>query len=96
MVSPDDRSPEVEIFHLTQGGLGLPDREYYTGSDPKLVIAREAYLALRDQASRLGRRSRTRAPGGGRAGVRGPSRGAALEPLRLARRRQGLQSLVHL
>ena len=44
MVSPDDKTPEVEVFHLGQGGLGLPDREYYTGNDPKLAEARAAYL----------------------------------------------------
>lgn len=44
MVSPDDRTPEAEIFHLRQGGLGLPDRDYYLKADPKLVEARRAYL----------------------------------------------------
>jgi len=28
-VSPDDKNPEINIVHLYQGGLGLPDRDYY-------------------------------------------------------------------
>ena len=43
-VSPDDKNPEVEVFHLRQGGLGLPDRDYYLSSDSKLADARAAYL----------------------------------------------------
>ncbi len=44
MVSPDDKNPGVEIFHLRQGGLGLPDRDYYLKNDAKLANARAAYV----------------------------------------------------
>jgi putative endopeptidase len=43
-VSPDDKQPDREIFHLRQAGLGLPDRDYYLSEDPKLAQARRAYL----------------------------------------------------
>jgi putative endopeptidase len=43
-VGQDDKQPEVYALALFQGGLGLPDRDYYLGSDPKLAEARTAYL----------------------------------------------------
>jgi len=33
------------VPYLFQGGLGLPDRDYYLGNDPKLVSARKDYKA---------------------------------------------------
>ena len=44
-VRPDDKDPTHYIFTIHQAGLGLPDRDYYLKSDPKLVDARTAYLA---------------------------------------------------
>jgi putative endopeptidase len=44
-VSPDYEDPGVNLAHLVQGGLGLPDREYYLGSDERSVALREAYRA---------------------------------------------------
>ena len=44
-VSADDKDPRANIFHLGQGGLGLPDRDYYLKDDPKLAEARAAYVA---------------------------------------------------
>ncbi|AMJ66023.1 peptidase M13 [Hymenobacter sp. PAMC 26628] len=43
-VSPDDKQPQVEVFHLLQGGLGLPSRDYYLKNDAALVLARSAYV----------------------------------------------------
>ncbi|MCW5891470.1 MAG: M13 family metallopeptidase [bacterium] len=34
-VGPDPRDPSRVIASVGQGGLGLPDREYYMGSDPR-------------------------------------------------------------
>ncbi|MFD1950877.1 M13 family metallopeptidase [Sphingomonas arantia] len=42
-VGQDDRNPETYIVSMAQGGLGLPDRDYYLKTDPKLVEARTAY-----------------------------------------------------
>jgi len=42
-VGQDDRDPETYIVSLGQSGLGLPDRDYYLKTDPKLAEARTAY-----------------------------------------------------
>lgn len=47
-VGQDAKAPDVYTVGLRQGGLGLPDRDYYLSADPKLVEARtgyEAYIA---------------------------------------------------
>jgi len=33
--SPDLKNPTVNLLNLSQGGLGLPDRDYYLSDDPK-------------------------------------------------------------
>ena len=42
-VGQDDKAPETYIVGLRQGGLGLPDRDYY--SDPKFAEAKAGYQA---------------------------------------------------
>jgi len=42
-VDTDDRNSDRYLFHLTQGGLGLPDESYYR--DEKFAAIREAYVA---------------------------------------------------
>ena len=42
-VSADLNAPERYTGYLFQGGLGLPDREYYLNPNPKMGAAREAY-----------------------------------------------------
>ncbi|MBX6333279.1 MAG: M13 family metallopeptidase [Gemmatimonadaceae bacterium] len=42
---PDPKSSSVVIANAGQGGLGLPEREYYFRTDPKSVALREAYVA---------------------------------------------------
>ncbi|MXG88928.1 M13-type metalloendopeptidase [Nocardioides flavescens] len=42
-VDTDDRDSDRYLFHLTQGGLGLPDESYYR--DDKFAAIREAYVA---------------------------------------------------
>lgn len=37
------KQPTTHIAELTQGGLGLPDRDYYFSTDAKLVAAKGAY-----------------------------------------------------
>jgi putative endopeptidase len=49
-VDSDDKDPNTAIFQLSQGGLGLPDRDYYLSTDPALVAKRDAY---RDYLVRL-------------------------------------------
>ena len=42
-VSPDDKNSTINMLHFTQTGLGLPDRDYYFGSDPAVKKIQEAY-----------------------------------------------------
>ncbi|NCG21445.1 MAG: M13 family peptidase [Rhodobacterales bacterium] len=45
-VDADAKNPEMNILHVSQGGTGLPDREYYLSDDEKKVSQRVAYEAL--------------------------------------------------
>jgi putative endopeptidase len=42
-IAVDDKNSSNYSIDLSQSGLGLPDRDYYLGSDPELVKARDAY-----------------------------------------------------
>jgi endothelin-converting enzyme/putative endopeptidase len=42
---PDPKNSSLMIANVDQGGLGLPDRDYYLKDDPKSVKLREQYLA---------------------------------------------------
>ncbi|HEY1417985.1 MAG TPA: M13 family metallopeptidase N-terminal domain-containing protein [Myxococcaceae bacterium] len=44
-VAPDLNQPTVYVGYLFQGGLGMPDREYYLSTNPKMVSTRDAYRA---------------------------------------------------
>lgn len=45
-IQTDDKNPDVMVVSLQQGGLGLPDRDYYLDKEqPELAKARAAYLA---------------------------------------------------
>jgi len=41
----DHHDPASVIVNIAAGGLGLPDREYYLGSEPRFAEAREKYRA---------------------------------------------------
>lgn len=43
-VGQDDRNPENYIFSFSQGGLGMPDRDYYLSATPRFEKLRAAYL----------------------------------------------------
>jgi putative endopeptidase len=42
---PDFDKPEIYAAVMGQGGLGLPDRDYYLKNDPRFAKARAAYVA---------------------------------------------------
>ncbi|MEJ1967419.1 MAG: M13 family metallopeptidase [Rhizomicrobium sp.] len=44
-VAPDFDDPDHYVAYLLQGGLGLPDRGYYTSADPDMAAGRAAYQA---------------------------------------------------
>ena len=52
-VHQDARDPSKYVFDLAQGGLGLPDRDYYLKDDDKLKEARAAYRAHIEKMQRL-------------------------------------------
>eukprot|EP00698_Gefionella_okellyi_P005480 TRINITY_DN15010_c0_g1_i1.p1 TRINITY_DN15010_c0_g1~~TRINITY_DN15010_c0_g1_i1.p1 ORF type:complete len:730 (-),score=147.21 TRINITY_DN15010_c0_g1_i1:118-2307(-) len=43
-VDADARNPTTDILQLQQGGLGLPDRDYYLSMDADMVDIRSAYV----------------------------------------------------
>jgi putative endopeptidase len=42
-VGVDDKNPDNYSVNLSQGGLGMPDRDYYLSGDADIVKTREAY-----------------------------------------------------
>ncbi len=52
-VNTDDRNSDRYLFHITQGGLGLPDESYYR--DDKFAEIREKYVAYLTDLLALGR-----------------------------------------
>jgi putative endopeptidase len=42
-VWPDNKNSNINIAHVTQAGLALPDRDYYFNTDPKTVDIQNAY-----------------------------------------------------
>jgi putative endopeptidase len=42
-VTQDDKNSEAMIFRMDQGGLGLPNREYYFRTDERTTKVRDAY-----------------------------------------------------
>lgn len=43
-IGQDDKNSEVIAYKLRQGGIGLPEREYYFKTDPTTLHIREAYV----------------------------------------------------
>lgn len=42
-IAQDDKNSEVMAFRLDQGGLGMPDRDYYFNTDERTLKVRSAY-----------------------------------------------------
>ena len=42
-VSQDDKNSKLMIYNLNQGGLGLPNRDYYFNTDKRTIAVRKAY-----------------------------------------------------
>lgn len=43
-VAPDAKNSTLEVAQIDQGGLGMPDRDYYTNTDARSVELRKAYV----------------------------------------------------
>lgn len=52
-VSPDDKKVTQQICQLFQGGLGMPDRDFYFNADVRTIKIRAAYLLYLDKMFRL-------------------------------------------
>lgn len=52
-VSPDVKNSDLNILHLVQIGLGLPDRDYYFIEDPSAAQIQEAYKVYLSQIFEL-------------------------------------------
>ena len=52
-VSPDSKNSTQYAFWMSQSGLGLPDRDYYSSSEPRLVEFRDKYRAHIENMLRL-------------------------------------------
>src|SRR5262249_47325675 len=44
-ISQDEKNSEVMSVHLAQGGLGLPDRDFYFNPEEGVAHTREEYVA---------------------------------------------------
>ncbi len=44
-VAPDFNNPGTYVAYMLQGGLSMPDRDYYLSADPKMVGYQSAYKA---------------------------------------------------
>jgi len=51
-IDQDEKKSDVMAFHIYQGGLGMPNRDYYFNTDLKSGKVRTAYLAYLDKAFR--------------------------------------------
>jgi putative endopeptidase len=93
-ISPDFEDSAVYLVYFGQGGLGLPERDYYLRDDERSVALREAYVAhVARQLANLARAGRP--DGDDSAGTGADAAGAALgaEPdLEVARRILALET----
>ena len=53
-VDGDAQQPDRETLYVVQGGLGLPDRDYYLKDDPKLREYRDKYVVFLTTILKLG------------------------------------------
>ena len=42
-VGPDNKNSSINIGHVSQAGIGLPERDYYFKTDPSTIAIQEAY-----------------------------------------------------
>jgi putative endopeptidase len=68
--SPDAKNSTQVIANADQGGLGLPDRDYYLKTDPKSVKLREQYVAHVQKMLELAGESRVQATSDAQAVLR--------------------------
>ena len=52
-VSPDEKNSALYAAHFSQGGLGLPEKDYYFNKDSSIRKIREAYVKLATELFQL-------------------------------------------
>ena len=52
-ISPDDENSSINIVHLSQTGIGLPDRDYYFKTDSSTLAIQNAYQTYISQLFEL-------------------------------------------
>lgn len=52
-ISPDDKNVTQQICQLYQGGLGMPDRDYYFNEDERSAKIREDYKAYQEKLLKM-------------------------------------------
>ena len=52
-ISPDDENSSINIVHLSQTGIGLPDRDYYFKTDSSTLAIQKAYQTYISQIFEL-------------------------------------------
>ena len=45
-VGPDNKNSSLNIAHIYQTGIGLPERDYYFKTDPPSMAIQQAYKRL--------------------------------------------------
>ena len=88
-VGTDDRNSDRYLFHLAQGGLGLPDESYYR--DDKFADTRDKYVAYLTDLLALGRHEDAPSAAATILGDRHPAGGRPLGARRDPRRAEDLQ-----
>jgi putative endopeptidase len=68
--SPDLHDANMVIAYIDQGGLSLPDRDYYLKDDPKMAAARQSLVEYATQAFILTGQSPQQAAGSAQAVLR--------------------------
>ena len=62
-VTQDFNHPDRNVPYLLQGGLGMPDRDYYLDPSPRMVVIREKYKAHIGTVLRLAGMDESKAEG---------------------------------
>ena len=52
-ISQDEKNSDKIVFHIYQGGLGMPNRDYYFNTDAKTLKVRKAYQTYQYKAFQL-------------------------------------------
>ena len=87
--------PSRNVPYLLQGGIGMPDREYYVSDDAEMKTIRTAYQKYVAESAQTRRRRRSRRESGAHHGARKQNGERASRSHRQLRHPQGEQPRQH-